>query len=134
MNEGRSRFFGTFFALAWLAMLVFNIGLGMVGVRQMLRTIFELKNAREELARFAVGEERLRFARDLHDLLGHSLSAIVLKSEVAGGLMATDPQAATAAVQDIEQVARGALRDVRDAVAGYRETNLAVELAGAREM
>jgi two-component system sensor histidine kinase DesK len=117
-----------------VTLLVFLIGLGMVGVRQMLRTIYELKNAREELARLAVGEERMRFARDLHDLLGHSLSAIVLKSEVAGGLMTTDPGAAAAAVQDIEQVARGALRDVRDAVAGYRETNLAVELAGAREM
>jgi two-component system sensor histidine kinase DesK len=117
-----------------VTLLVFLIGLGMVGIRQMLRTIYELRTAREELARLAVGEERLRFARDLHDLLGHSLSAIVLKSEVASGLMNTDPSAATAALQDIEQVARGALRDVRDAVAGYRETNLAVELAGAREM
>jgi two-component system sensor histidine kinase DesK len=117
-----------------VTLLVFLIGLGMVGIRQMLRTIHELRTAREELARLAVGEERLRFARDLHDLLGHSLSAIVLKSEVASGLMKTDPAAAAAAVQDIEQVARGALKDVRDAVAGYRETNLAVELAGAREM
>jgi two-component system sensor histidine kinase DesK len=117
-----------------VTLLVFLIGLGMVGIRQMLRTIYELRTAREELARLAVGEERLRFARDLHDLLGHSLSAIVLKSEVASGLMNTDPSAAAAALQDIEQVARGALRDVRDAVAGYRETNLAVELAGAREM
>lgn len=117
-----------------VTVLVFLIGLGMVGVGQMLRTIYELKSARDEMARLAVGEERLRFARDLHDLLGHSLSAIVLKSEVASGLMESDPKAAAAAVQDIEQVARGALRDVRDAVAGYRETNLTVELAGAREM
>ena len=117
-----------------VTLLVFLIGLGMVGVRQMLQTIHALKAAREEMARLAVGEERLRFARDLHDLLGHSLSAIVLKSEVASGLMATNPSAAAGAIKDIEQVARDALRDVRDAVAGYRETNLAVELAGAREM
>ena len=121
-------------ATTGVTVLVFLIGLGMVGVREMRRSIFELKNARDEMARLAVGEERLRFARDLHDLLGHSLSAIVLKSEVARGLMAKDPQGAAAAVEDIEQVARNALRDVRDAVAGYRETNLAVELAGAREM
>jgi two-component system sensor histidine kinase DesK len=117
-----------------VALLVSLIGLGMVGVRQMLRTIHELNHARDEMARLAVGEERLRFARDLHDLLGHSLSAIVLKSEVARGLMDRDPEAAAAAVADIEDVARDALHDVRAAVAGYRETNLAVELAGAREM
>ena len=119
---------------AGVALLVLLIGLGMVGVRQMIATIAALNTAREEMARLAVSEERLRFARDLHDLLGHSLSVIVLKSEVARGLMERDPGQAAAAVQDIEQVARGALHDVREAVAGYRKTNLAGELAGAREM
>jgi two-component system sensor histidine kinase DesK len=117
-----------------VTVLVFLIGLGMVSIRQMVSTIVELHTAREEMARLAVGEERLRFARDLHDLLGHSLSAIVLKSEVARGLLEHDPAQAGAAVEDIERVAREALRDVREAVAGYRKTNLAGELAGAREM
>ncbi len=117
-----------------VTVLVLLIGLGMVGVRTMRRTIYELRNARDEMARLAVSEERLRFARDLHDLLGHSLSVIVLKSEVAGNLIERDPEAAAEAVHDIEKVARDALHDVRDAVAGYRKTNLAVELAGAREM
>src|ERR1700694_2954360 len=121
-------------AAAGVALLVLLIGLGMVGVRQMIATIAALNTAREEMARLAVSEERLGCARDLHDLLGHSLSVIVLKSEVARGLMERDPGQAAAAVQDIEQVARGALHDVREAVAGYRKTNLAGELAGAREM
>jgi two-component system sensor histidine kinase DesK len=125
---------GDFSAAFGVTVLVLLIGLGMVSVRQMVTTLRELARAREEMARLAVGEERLRFARDLHDLLGQSLSVIVLKSEVARGLMERDPEQATAAVEDIERVARGALRDVRAAVAGYRETNLAVELAGAREM
>jgi two-component system, NarL family, sensor histidine kinase DesK len=114
--------------------LVLLIGMGMVSVGQMVSTITELHRAREEMARLAVGEERLRFARDLHDLLGQSLSVIVLKSEVARGLLEHDPVQAGEAVSDIERVARGALRDVREAVAGYRKTNLAGELAGAREM
>jgi two-component system sensor histidine kinase DesK len=117
-----------------VTVLVLLIGLGMVGIRTMRSTIYELRNARDEMARLAVSEERLRFARDLHDLLGHSLSVIVLKSEVAGNLIERDAKAAAEAVRDIENVAREALRDVRDAVAGYRQTNLAVELAGAREM
>ena len=125
---------GDFGSAFGVTVLVFLIGLGMVAVRQMVLTITELAHAREEMARLAVGEERLRFSRDLHDLLGHSLSVIVLKSEVARGLMERDPEQAAAAVEDIERVARGALRDVRSAVAGYRETNLAEELAGAREM
>src|ERR1700682_646575 len=125
---------GDFGAAFGVTTLVLLIGLGMVAVRQMVTTITELARAREEGARLAVGEERLRFARDLHDLLGHSLSVIVLKSEVARGLMVRDPKQAAAALEDIERVARGALRDVRSAVAGYRETNLAVELAGAREI
>lgn len=119
---------------AGVALLVLLIGLGMVSVRQMIATIAELNTAREQMARLAVSEERLRFARDLHDLLGHSLSVIVLKSEVACGLLQRDPNQAAAAVEDIERVARGALHDVREAVAGYRKTNLVGELAGAREM
>ncbi len=93
----------------------------------------QLSQAREQIARLAVGEERLRFARDLHDLLGHSLSVIALKSELAGRLIKNTPGLAAHEVGDIEKVARDALREVRDAVAGYRQPTLAAELAGAGE-
>lgn len=110
------------------------LGLGVVGVSMLIRTLLELRDARDELARLAVGEERLRFARDLHDLLGHSLSVVVLKSELAQGLMEKNPVRAAAEIHEVERVAREALRDVREAVAGYRKTNLASELSGAQQM
>jgi two-component system, NarL family, sensor histidine kinase DesK len=91
----------------------------------------ELQAARGEIARLAVGEERLRFARDLHDLLGHSLSVIALKSELAGRLIGADPDRAAREVEDIEGVARDALVEVREAVSGYRRMTLADELRGA---
>jgi two-component system, NarL family, sensor histidine kinase DesK len=94
----------------------------------------ELRAAREELARLAVTEERLRFARDLHDLLGHSLSLIALKSELAGRLVAVAPERAAAEIADVEAVARQALAEVREAVAGYRQPTLAEELRGAGEI
>jgi two-component system sensor histidine kinase DesK len=93
----------------------------------------QLSQAREQIARLAVGEERVRFARDLHDLLGHSLSVIALKSELAGRLLKSSPWLAAHEVEDIEKVARDALREVREAVAGYRQPTLAAELAGAHE-
>jgi two-component system, NarL family, sensor histidine kinase DesK len=92
----------------------------------------ELQEAREELARNAVAEERLRFARDLHDLLGHSLSLIALKSELARRLAVVDPARAGAEMADVEEAARRALAEVRDAVSGYRQVNCAQALAEAR--
>src|SRR5207237_9617025 len=89
--------------------------------------------ARRHVGRLAVGEERLRVARDLHDLLGHSRSVIALKSQVAGRLLQSTPGLAAHEVEDIEKVARDALREVREVVAGYRQPTLAAELAGARE-
>ena len=91
-----------------------------------------LQQAREDVARLMVAEERLRFARDLHDLLGHSLSVIVLKAELARKLSTVSPDRVAAEVSDIEQVARKALADVRDAVSGYREASLAAEIEQAR--
>ncbi len=94
----------------------------------------ELRLARKELARLAVTDERLRFARDLHDLLGHTLSLITLKSELAGRLVSQAPERAAAEIGDIEAAARQALHEVREAVAGYRQPTLAGELQSAREM
>ncbi|MFF3494834.1 sensor histidine kinase [Streptomyces sp. NPDC002795] len=95
-------------------------------------TVRELRATREELARNAVAEERLRFSRDLHDLLGHTLSVIVVKSEAARRIAPRDIDAALDQVSDIEAVGRQALTEIREAVSGYREGSLAMELDRAR--
>ncbi|MFF4831457.1 sensor histidine kinase [Streptomyces sp. NPDC001315] len=92
----------------------------------------ELRAAREELARRAVEKERLRFSRDLHDLLGHTLSVIVVKSEAARRLAPRDMTASLAQIADIESVGRQALTEIREAVTGYRDGSLATELDRAR--
>ncbi|GLW16154.1 two-component sensor histidine kinase [Streptomyces sp. NBRC 13847] len=107
-------------------------GFMMVGVQHLIHTTAELRLARQEVARLAANDERLRLARDLHDLLGHSLSLITLKSELAGRMLPARPEDAARQVADIEQVSRQALVDVREAVTGYRKPRLAVELAAAR--
>ncbi|WP_432029521.1 sensor histidine kinase [Streptomyces sp. 1222.5] len=112
-------------------LLVLLIGFAMVGVGQLVRTTVELRKARATVAQLAANEERLRLARDLHDLLGHSLSLITLKSELAGRMLPDHPDKAAQQVADIEQVSRQALVDVREAVTGYRRPRLAAELAGA---
>ncbi|NEB05649.1 histidine kinase [Streptomyces sp. SID13726] len=118
---------------AFLAGLLFPALLGgfsMTGVRELIRTTIELREARAKVAHLAANEERLRLARDLHDLLGHSLSLITLKSELAGRMLPGHPEKAAQQVADIEQVSRQALVDVREAVTGYRRPRLAAELAG----
>ncbi|MEU4980628.1 sensor histidine kinase [Streptomyces sp. NPDC021969] len=107
-------------------------GFAMTGVRELVRTTIALREARATVAQLAANEERLRLARDLHDLLGHSLSLITLKSELAGRMLPAHPDKAAQQVADIEQVSRQALVDVREAVTGYRRARLAAELAGAR--
>ena len=102
------------------------------GTRYLVSVNAELAEARDELARNAVAEERLRFARDLHDLLGHSLSLIALKSELAGRLAERDPVRARQEMADVEAAARRALAEVRDAVSGYRQVSLVQALAEAR--
>jgi two-component system sensor histidine kinase DesK len=109
-----------------------GIGLLMLVMRDLRTRNAELTEARAELARLAVAEERARFARDLHDLLGHSLSVIALKSELAGRLLPERPEAALEEMRSVEQVARSALAEVREAVSGYRQPTLDDELAGAR--
>ncbi|WP_037890990.1 sensor histidine kinase [Streptomyces sp. Tu 6176] len=119
-------------AMWTLVLLVLLVGFAMTGVRQLVRTTVELRQARATVAQLAANEERLRLARDLHDLLGHSLSLITLKSELAGRMLPGQPDKAAQQVADIEQVSRQALVDVREAVTGYRRPRLAAELAGAR--
>jgi two-component system sensor histidine kinase DesK len=116
--------------------LVFSTLLGgfaMTGLQRLVRTMGELREARRTVAELAVADERLRMARDLHDLLGHSLSLITLKAELTGRLMDQQrDEDARAQVADIEQVGRQALVDVRAAVGGYRRPKLSVELVAAR--
>lgn len=124
----------------FLVTVFVNFGLGfmMMGLVRMGSTLFELRAAREQIADLAAAEaisaERLRFARDLHDLLGHSLSLIALKSELTGRLLGVSPNQARKEVQDIEATAREALREVRQAVLNYRQPTLLEELIGAKEM
>lgn len=117
----------------WPALVIPSLlgGMAMTGVRQMVRTTRELREARATVAHLAASDERLRLARDLHDLLGHSLSLITLKSELAGRMLPGEPEAAAEQVADIERVSRQALVDVREAVSDYRRPTLDVELASA---
>jgi two-component system, NarL family, sensor histidine kinase DesK len=98
----------------------------------LLRANRELREARAELAELAVSEERLRFARDLHDLLGHDLSLIALKAELAGRLLPSRVDDAAREVEQIRELTRTALSQVREAVDGYRQPTLGTEIAGAR--
>ena len=117
-----------------LLLLVRGLGLDMSGVARLGQAIRELYSARRELARLAVAEERLRVARDLHDLLGHTLSMIALKSELARRTVEKDPGRAVQEIHEVEVIARQTLREVREAVAGYRQPTLQSELEGAQQL
>jgi two-component system sensor histidine kinase DesK len=117
--------------IGWVASSA-GIGLLVLVMRDLRIRNEQLGRARAELARLAVAEERERFARDLHDLLGHTLSVIALKAELAGRLLPDRRDEAAAEIAELETVARGALSEVRDAVSGYRQPTLDGELAGAR--
>jgi two-component system, NarL family, sensor histidine kinase DesK len=92
----------------------------------------KLRKANEEIEHLATVAERERIARDLHDVLGHTLSVITLKSELAGKLIERDPARAGKEIREVEEISRQALSDVRDAIRGYRSKGLAAELALAK--
>jgi two-component system, NarL family, sensor histidine kinase DesK len=113
------------------------VGLGMIGLRRQFQLTAELARAREEVAQLAASEERLRLARDLHDLTGQSLSMITLKSELAAKLLRRLPDGgdrdrALAEAQEVAAVSRQTLHDIREAISGYRRPTLAVEIITAR--
>jgi two-component system sensor histidine kinase DesK len=117
----------------WLSLLLpclFSC-FGVIGIRGMHELIRQLQQARAEVARLAAGEERLRMARDLHDLAGHSLATITLKAELARKLLRVDLDRTEQQIFDLEHVSRQALTDIREAVSGYRRATLAVESASA---
>jgi len=124
---------------AWSDLALAPFWVGITGASVILmaylrRTNRALRVARAEVARLAVEAERLRFARDLHDLLGHDLARIALQSEVVEALVPTAPERAIATAREMGEAARTALQEVRAAVAGYRQPTLASELRGAGEI
>jgi two-component system sensor histidine kinase DesK len=108
------------------------IGAGNTFFAERNRMNRKLRRANQEIEQLAKVAERERIARDLHDVLGHTLSVITLKSELAGKLMARDPERARKEIGEVEQISRQALSDVRDAIRGYRSKGLAAELAQAK--
>lgn len=92
----------------------------------------KLRKANEEIEHLAKVAERERIARDLHDVLGHTLSVITLKSELAGKLIDRDPRRAGKEIREVEEISRQALSDVRDAIRGYRSKGLLAEMAQAK--
>jgi len=115
------------------ALSAFLGGAAMTGLHRLIRTMQELREARAAVAALSASAERLRMARDLHDLLGHSLSLITLKTELTARFLDQERyDEARAQVADIEKVSRQSLVDVREAIGGYRRPKLAVELAAVR--
>jgi two-component system sensor histidine kinase DesK len=102
------------------------------GISQAINRNVEVLSVREENARLALDDERNRFARDLHDILGHSLTVITVKAELANRLIDVDTDRAKVELADLERLSRDALADVRRAVEGYRELTLPGELSRAR--
>lgn len=118
--------------LFWAAVFPVFIGAGNVFFAERNRMNRKLRKANEEIENLAKVAERERIARDLHDVLGHTLSVITLKSELAGKLIDRDPQRAGKEIREVEQISRQALTDVRDAIRGYRSQGLVAELAQAK--
>lgn len=107
-------------------------GLGMNAVRQLIAVNADLHATKAELAELAVASERERLARELHDVLGRTLSVIAVKAELASRLSANGDASAAGELRDVQRLARDAVREVREAVTGERVPNVAAELEAAR--
>jgi two-component system sensor histidine kinase DesK len=116
------------------AMLLVVLTMAMFGFTELRRSIAELRAAQDRVAELAVAEERSRLSRDLHDVLGHSLTTITVKAGLARRVLesAGDRDRAIAEVADVEHLSRQALVEVRATVSGHRTASLPAELAGAR--
>ena len=119
---------------AWVPAAGFSLMIGGICIHgaEVKRANAKLRMAQEEIERLAQTAERERIARDLHDVLGHTLSLITLKSELAGKLVARDPERAGREIREVERISREALREVRTAIAGYRSEGLQAEMGRAR--
>jgi two-component system sensor histidine kinase DesK len=125
-------------AVGWADGIVFapfvtlTVLISLFGITRQIMANQQLRAAQATIATLAAAEERARLARDLHDVLGHSLTVVAVKSELAGRLVDLDPARAVQEIGDIETLARTALADLRAAVTSYREMNLDAELSAAR--
>jgi two-component system sensor histidine kinase DesK len=121
---------------SWGFALGFSVVVGCTNIfmAQRLRANSKLRMAQEEIEQLAKLAERERIARDLHDVLGHTLSVIVLKSELAGRLFSRNPERAAAEIADVEHIARKALSEVREAIRGYRAEGFAAEIGRAHSV
>src|ERR1700733_5747016 len=118
--------------LFYAALFPMIIGAGNTFFAERNRMNRKLRKANEEIEHLAKVAERERIARDLHDVLGHTLSVITLKSELAGKLIDRDPRRAGKEIREVEEISRQALSDVRDAIRGYRSKGLVAVLAQAK--
>jgi two-component system, NarL family, sensor histidine kinase DesK len=119
----------------WLnASILVVLTIALFGTRQVVLQNAELRAARDEIATLAIAEERARMARDLHDVLGHSLTTITVKAGLARRILESsrDAQQAIAELRDVEQLSRTALSEVRSTVSGSRKASLPAEIVGAR--
>jgi two-component system sensor histidine kinase DesK len=128
---------GAHWPLALVTGLLVFLGAGFIALTclfsvWLLNCVYELDEARETRARLAVAEERLRFGRDLHDVLGRNLSVISLKSELAVQLARRGRAEAVEQMIEVQRIAQESQREVRAVVRGYREADLSAELAGAQ--
>jgi two-component system, NarL family, sensor histidine kinase DesK len=114
------------------AFLAAGVGIGNLFMAMRIRANRRLGLAQDQIEHLAKVAERERIARDLHDVLGHTLSVVVLKSELAGKLLGSDAERARHEIGEVEQIARKALADVREAIRGYRSDGLFAEIARAR--
>lgn len=119
-------------ATVWITVIALAVSAGQHSMWAGWCRDAELRLSHDEVRRLAAAAERERIGRDLHDLLGHTLSMVALKSELAGRLIERDPGAAKREITDVERVARDALAQVRGAVSGIRAAALVSELASAR--
>lgn len=119
-------------AILWMPLSSFIVGIAVNAERLSDEKDVELRLSHDEVRRLAATAERERIGRDLHDLLGHTLSLITLKLELSRKLFDRDSEAARRELEEAERVARHALAEVRSAVTGIRATDLAAELASAK--
>lgn len=119
---------------AYIALIAMGIALGTGMAMESGRVSYRLSRAEQRVSVLSVAAERERIGRDLHDILGHSLTAISIKSTLAARLVDQDPAAAKAQLAEIAEVSRRALTDVRSTASGFREVRVAIEVASARSV
>lgn len=118
---------------SWVTAVIFIVGLGNLFISDHLRQAAVVRRAQEDVEEMAKVAERERIARDLHDVLGHTLSVIAMKSELASKLAERDPLRAVGEIREVERISRAALTEVRAAVEGYKNRGFSGELSEARQ-